>query len=270
MMVLDENTTKKLSILIVEDDKSACDDFKRYTDTCLNVRLCGITNSSTKALEMVKSTLPDAIILDLELHHGSGNGLQFLSDYSKLELTHRPYILVTTNNSSRITYETARNLGADFIMSKHEEDYSTQSVINFLLIIYPTLLTLRKHSAPINKITETSSEKQQRLTQLITRELDLVGISRKNIGYQYLTETILMTYENPDINATTILAQKYCKQDLSIARAMQYAILRAWRTSPIEDLQTYYTAKTHSCRGVPTLSEFIFYYTGLIREREKE
>lgn len=266
-MEFNVNTEKIMTILLIEDDKTASEEIRKYVDNCNTVRLTGITNNSKDALELVKSTLPDAIILDLELHHGSGNGLQFLSEYSKLELSHRSYILVTTNNSSQITYETARTLGADFIMSKHEESYSAQSVIDFLIMIYPTLLAMRKH--PDNPTAEiTPSEKKKRLSQAISRELELVGISRKNIGFKYLLETILLTYEQPDADTGSILGQKYHKNEVSIERAMQYAINRAWKTAPIEDLQTYYTAKTHSCRGVPTLSEFIFYYVDLLREKE--
>ncbi len=268
-MEFDEKIEKNLTFLLIEDDKTACDEINRYVDdNCNNVRLLGITNNVTDALEKVKATLPDAIILDLELHHGSGNGLQFLIEYAKLELPHRSYILVTTNNSSQITHETARSLGADFIMSKHEDDYSAKGVVDFLLMIYPMLLAMRKPADSAVFSTESPSEKKNRLTQIISRELDLIGISHKHIGYQYLLEAILLTYEQPNTNYSSVLGQNHHRTETAIDRSMQYAINRAWKTSPIEDLQTYYTAKTHSCRGVPTLSEFIFYYVDLIRERE--
>ena len=267
-MGFDEKTEKILTILLVEDDKTACDEIRKYADNCNNVRIVGITNSSSEALELVKFNLPDAVILDLELHHGSGNGLQFLTEYAKLELPHRSYILVTTNNSSQITYETARSLGADFIMSKHEENYSAQSVIDFLIMIYPTILSMRKTADHAIAMEKSPSEKKRLLTQAISRELDLIGINRKNIGYKYLLDTILLTYEQPGANTSSILGEKYHRNEISIDRAMQYAINRAWKTAPIEDLEKYYTAKTHSCRGVPTLSEFIFYYVDLLREKE--
>lgn len=268
-MGFDENTEKNLTILLIEDDKAACNELRKYIDdNCGDVRLAGITNNVTEALEQVKAFLPDAIILDLELHHGSGNGLQFLIEYAKLELPHRSYILVTTNNSSQITHETARSLGADFIMSKHEDDYSAKGVIDFLLMIYPMLLSMRKNTDSDLLSMESPSVKKNRLTQIISRELNLIGISHKHIGYQYLLEAIILTYEQPGANYSTVLGQKYHRTETTIDRAMQYAISRAWKTTPIDDLQTYYTAKTHSCRGVPTLSEFIFYYVDLIRERE--
>lgn len=254
-----------LRILLVEDDSDACDEIENYIDTCNDVSLIGITNHSAEALQMVCQHLPDAVILDLELHRGGGNGLLFLQELSKMELPLRPYILITTNNSSTITYETARNFGADFIMSKHESAYSGQYAIEFLRTIHATLLVSRKQAGSHIPNPPSPEEKQRKLIKRINRELDLVGINRKNVGYQYLTDAILITMKQPQVHLAGIIAQKYHKSDSSVERAMQNAINRAWRTMSTEELETYYTAKTHSERGVPTIMEFVFYYAGLLK-----
>ena len=269
-MNTNENNENILTILLVEDDKSACDEIEEYVDTCDNVCLVGITGNSNEALDLVKHHLPDAVILDLELHHGGGNGLLFLLGLSQMDLSYRPYILITTNNSSEITYESARKFGADFIMTKHESTYSGQYVIEFLRMIHATLLANKKMQAAHSAQNETPDSKQRKLTQRIYRELDLVGISRKNIGYQYLAESILITIEKPEANLAGIIAKKHHKSDSSVERAMQNAINRAWRTFPVEELEAHYTAKTHSCRGVPTIMEFIFYYAGLLKTGPKK
>lgn len=264
-MQTDKNTEQILRVLLVEDDKNECEEIENYIDTCDNVTLAGITNNSATALELVKQYLPDAVILDLELHHGGGNGLSFLLELSKLELSHRPYILITTNNSSEITYETARNFGADFIMAKHESTYSGKYAVDFLRMIHATLLSNPRMQAAHSADTLSPDEKKRKLTGRIHRELDLVGISRKNKGYQYLTDAILITMEKPEAHLTGIIGKKYRKSDASVQRAMQNAINRAWNTSSLAELETHYTAKTHSERGVPTLSEFIFYYVRLLQ-----
>ena len=46
---------------------------------------------------------------------------------------------------------------------------------------------------------------------------------------------------------------------------MQNAIEKAWKTSCIEDLKKYYTARISSSRGVPTMTEFIYYYAEKIK-----
>ena len=268
-MNTNENSNQILSILLVEDDKEACEEIENYVDTCDNVRLVGITNNSNEALELVQYHLPDAVILDLELHYGGGNGLLFLLGLAQLNLSHRPYILITTNNSSEITYESARKFGADFIMAKHESTYSGQYAVEFLRMIQANLISNQEMQASYSAVNESPDIKHRKLTDRIYRELDLVGISRKNIGYQYLTDAILITLDKPEANLASIIAKKYNKSDASVERAMQNAINRAWRTFPIEELEAHYTAKTHSCRGVPTIMEFVFYYAGLLKNNSK-
>jgi DNA-binding NarL/FixJ family response regulator len=129
-----------MRILLVEDDTSLCTDYISYIDKYDDVLLVGTTNNSTKAIEIIKDTLPDVIILDLELHNGSGNGLFVLKMLKEISLDIIPYVLVTTNNSSVTTLETARKLGADFILSKHQDDFSPSNVIDFLQIIQPTII----------------------------------------------------------------------------------------------------------------------------------
>ena len=124
----------KLSILLVEDDPNACKRIINLVDNSADMMLVGVTSISDKALDYIKDTLPDTVILDLELHRGSGSGLDVLNGLKALNLNVVPYILVTTNNSSTITYETARSLGADYIMAKHQEKYSEKAVIDFFIM----------------------------------------------------------------------------------------------------------------------------------------
>lgn len=129
----DDITMKeKLEILLVEDDPETCAEFAELIYDTDELILIGVTNNDSKALDYIRDSQPDVVILDLELHHGSGNGLNVLNNMRNIELKKRPYMLITTNNSSTFTYESARTLGADFIMSKHQENYSVSGVLDFL------------------------------------------------------------------------------------------------------------------------------------------
>ena len=255
---------RELIILLVEDDEKACEELRSYIEQTSDIRLQGITNNSTEALELVRSGLPDAVILDLELHYGGGNGLFFLDGLKKMNLSHRPYILVTTNNSSVITLEQARSMGADFIMAKYESQYSAQYVVEFLRMMSDVILEAKaqtQNSAPV----VSEEERTRSLTQRIHRELDFVGISPKAIVYQYLTDAILLAFHDPQPNLCRKLSEKYHKTDVSIERAMQNAINRAWRTSDPDDLLEHYTARIRSDKGVPTLMEFVSHYVNVLR-----
>lgn len=257
--------SKQLTVLLIEDDEKACAAIEQYIDLCDDIKLSAITNSSAKALELTKYHLPDAVILDLELHHGTGNGLQYLKELPELSLTHMPYILITTNNSSAITYEYARKLGADFILCKYESDYSAQYVVEFLRMMQEVILTRNTQKAADMSESASPEALDRKLRQRIQRELDLIGINPKSVGYRYLIDAIAMIYHKPEINLARIIASKYQKSDSSVERAMQNAINSAWRHSDIEDLLKYYTGRIHSDKAVPTLMEFVYYYANKLK-----
>lgn len=252
-----------LNILLVEDDNSVCNRFLEYIENFEELKIIKVTNNSDQALLDVITYIPSVVILDLELHEGGGNGLEFLVRLKDSPLVHRPYILITTNNSSKITFQLARELGADFIMSKHQEHYSEKSVIDLLYKMKDSLLKYVK--------TEDEQELSPHITEknIITRihyELDLVEISQKAVGYKYLSDAILMIINNQRLSIIDDIALKYNKSTASVERAMQDLINRTWKTSDIETLSRYYTAPIHSTKGSPTTTEFIHYYARKISD----
>lgn len=252
----------KLTILLVEDDKFACNEIESYIDQLDDVSLVGITDDSNTALDLVKYHVPDAIILDLELHEGGGNGLFFLSKLHDMGLEKLPYVLITTQNTSNVTLEAARQLGADFIITKYEKDYSAQKPVELLRMMRNAI---QRHSAPNTTPTITPAEQNRKLTIRIHRELDAVGINPKAIGYEYLTEAIIIATKGNVPNLARQIALKYSKTQASVERAMQNAINRAWSSGNPDDLARNYTAVINYERGVPTLTEFVYHYASKFR-----
>ena len=256
---------RHLTVLLIEDNARECMQIEKCMDLCDEIDLVAVTNNSEDALELTKYHMPDAVILDLELHHGGGNGFLYLQGLSKLCLNHIPYILVTTNNSSTVTFDQARKLGADFILAKYESGYSSQYVVDFLKMMRDSII-----SKGASKILPESScgspEYQERkLRQRIQRELDLVGIRPSSVGYRYLTDAIALVYHNPESNISATLANTYKKNDFSIERAMQNAINHAWQHTDIEELLKHYTSRIRSDKSSPTNMEFIYYYANKLQ-----
>lgn len=257
---------KDLTILLVEDDSKACDEIAKCIDDTEGISLIDITNDSVIAAEIIRDGMPDVVILDLELHRGNGNGLFLLQTLREFPPIKMPYILVTTNNSSITTYEFVRQLGADFILSKHQQDYSAKMVIDLLRAISDVILKCADNRmAQGYKEDESSDRRRQRLTRRICSELNAVGINPKAIGYQYLVEGILIVIQAPTVNLCDRIGEKYHKTSSSVERAMKNAIVRTWRNQPIDDLLHHYTAKVSPERGIPTVTEFIYYYANKIK-----
>lgn len=256
---------RKLEIILVEDELTICKEFGEQISNSDELILLGFTNNSTKAVELIQEHLPDVVILDLELHQGGGDGLQVLKATQDMSLSKKPYMLITTNNSSTNTYEGARALGADFIMSKHQNGYSVKGVLDFLRIMSSTIKSSRISTSVASNTTETPEQHKRRVTKRIMRELDFVGISPKSKGYIYLTDAILLMIKSPTQSICSAIADKHSKSEPSVERAMQNAINRAWKTSNTEDLLTHYTAQIHSEKGAPTITEFICYYANKLK-----
>lgn len=255
---------KILKILLVEDEQAECREITRYIDTLEDVQLVAVTNTVCGALKHVQDYLPDAVILDLELHRGGGNGMQFLQELQIIKPKPFPYILVTTNNTSFITHENTRKLGADFIMVKSQSDYCAESVIDFLRALKNTIHSSQARLTE-RETEETPDQKRKRLYARVSSEMERIGISPKATGRKYLIDGIIMLYDGLPHNICGTIAQKYTKSDASVERAMQNAITATWRKTDIEDLETFYTARINSARGVPTITEFLHYYADKLK-----
>lgn len=259
-----------IKILILEDDAADRMQFEHCVTEHTDIEIVGCTANAAEALAIARQTNPDAMIIDLELHNGSGNGLQFLSDLKKTPLKTAPYLLITTNNSSHTTHEAARSLGADFILTKYESDYSADYVIGFLKMMHATI---HGNSAKEGAVTAKSSVCQNNrskcslhdipeteLMEFIRNELLLIGISPKAVGFHYLADAVFIKLQDSHANVYKIIGPKYKRSDPSIERAMQYAINRAWRTGDPDELLNKYTARISADRGVPTIMEFVYFY----------
>lgn len=256
----------KIDLVLIEDDIKTCNEYKTLIPYYGQLHLSGSTSDADEAIEMIKRRPPTAIVLDLELHKGKGNGLSFLKELNKLNLPKKPFVLVVTNNISTITHSAARNLGADFVITKNQNDYSVQMVLNFLL-------TFDEIGVPLdNSPTEKSVSKLKfgidyiaKMQDQINKELDQIGISPKLKGRQYLRDAIELTCNKKRSNLCAEIGKAYSKTNASVERAMQTAINHAWRNTDIETLEKNYTSYINPRKGVPTVTEFIYYYADKVK-----
>jgi response regulator of citrate/malate metabolism len=257
---------KTLKVLLIEDEPAECAAISRCIDKIEGIRLIGATNSIGKALADVSAYLPDAVILDIELHRGEGDGINFLEKLYSSDVF-RPFILVTTDNTSRIVYEKIRMLGADFIISKKQDNYSADYVVDFLMSMKSTIMYRKtRQGIPEEIMTlEDREDMNKRILKRIDIELDLIGISPRVLGRKYLIDAIYLIMMKPEPNFCKIIADNYGKSSQSVDHAMSNAIIRAWKNSDIEELNKLYTAKVDTKKGYPTYTEFIYFYARKIK-----
>lgn len=260
---------KPMSILIIEDDEFECQKFKAYIDIQEEVNLVATTNSSDEGLEYFKTYLPEAIILDIELHKGQGSGIEFIENAKKFMTDFKPIIVVTTNASSSILYDKLHEEGVDLVFYKKQTDYSPKLIISSLLSLRKMLHKFNNVDKNVETYIETIADYETKISKRIDTELNLIGISSHLKGRKYIHDAImyLIKGEIDEIGETVFnyLANIYKKSSSSISRVMQTAINNAWRNTSPEDLEKYYTAQVNYNTGVPSATDFVYYYRDKIK-----
>jgi len=257
---------KPMKILIIEDDLNDCNEFRKCVNERKDIELVGITSSDIEGLKCVKTKYPEGIVLDLELNNstsGNTDSFQFLSDVRELKLNYEPIVIVTTHINSKRAYDILHRKGVDLILYKDHPKYSCNHVLN-------QFINLRKVSTTNNSsfIEEIFENVEEKISNCINHELELVGVTSKMKGKQYIHDAILYLIKNEDENLSVIqyLTKTHKRSATTITNGIQNAIIHAWRVSAVDDLLNYYTAKINPQTGIPTPMEFIYYYRDKIKK----
>lgn len=175
-----------IKIILLEDNDAEIIAFQDFIETKNNITLISKTKSSDEALNLVKKHTPDVIILDLELHEGTGSGFDFLYNLKNSPLNYKPLIIVTTNIASNIIYDKLHKDFVDLIFYKRQPDYSPKLVIDSITLL------LQVPNFKVKTCTSLSDVNDTELRNRINKELDLIGISYKLKGREYIFEGILL------------------------------------------------------------------------------
>lgn len=255
-----------MKILIIEDDVNECNNFVNCIKSRKDVELVALTDSDVEGLKYVKLKRPEGIVLDLELNNsttGNNDSLEFLSKLRKMNLNYQPIVIVTTHVNSTRTYEILHRNGVDLILYKDHPNYSCEYVLN-------KFINLREITPKqtVTTLEEELKESENKISDCIYHELDLIGVTAKLKGRTYIHDAILYLIQNENSKTNVIqhLTKVYKKSGNTITNGIQNAIIHAWRVSSIEDLTTYYTARVNYETGIPTPMEFIYYYVDKIKK----
>lgn len=255
---------KPMKILVVEDDLDECNKIIEYSKQRKDIEIIAITDSDIDALKQVKAKNPEGIMLDLELNNsksGSTDSFEFLENLKKIK--YDPIVIVTTHVNSLRTYDVLHRNGVEIILYKDHPGYSPNQAFN-------KFISLRKKTTTIveNSIENELKNKEEKISELINNELDLVGITHNLKGRKYIQDAILFLIlnENSDESLIQYLSKIHKKSSSTITNGIQNAIIHGWRVSAIEDLEKYYTAKVNYQTGIPTPMELIYYYVSKIKK----
>jgi len=258
--------SKPMKILIIEDDVTDCNNLINCIKGRKDVELVAVTDSDVDGLKYVKTKQPEGIILDLELNNsksGNTDSFDFLDNLKKLKLNTAPVVIVTTHVNSKRTYDILHRKGVDLILYKDHPNYSCDHVLNQFINL--RISPISNDTASIEDLFKDENEK---ISNLINHELELIGVNSKLKGREYLHDAIMFLIQNENSNISVIqhLTNIYKKPASTITNGIQNAIIHAWRVSAVDDLLKHYTSTINHETGVPTPMEFVYYYRDKIKK----
>ncbi len=235
----------KIRVLIAEDNKEYALTLKADFDKCEDINVVGVAADGLEAVEYIKNTSPDVVVLDLVMPKLDGIGVME-KQYPK----NPEYIVISAAAQDKIIAK-AIDAGASYYMLKPVEH---DVIIDRIKGIF------RK-----SKHTDGFSAKPgfTDIESKVTDVIHEVGVPAHIKGYQYLREAIMMTIDNMDvINSITKLlyptvAKKYQTTASRVERAIRHAIEVAWDRGDTDVLNGIFGYTIASGKGKPTNSEFI-------------
>lgn len=252
--------SRRMNLILIEDNTADCIKFKNTAQLRFgnSVAIVGITNSSSEAVMLMDACSPDGVILDLELHKGEGSGVEFLKSIQ--DMSPKPVIVVTTNTPSDLLHNLVRDYDVAFIFYKRQKGYSPDAVISMLLDLW---FVQGGEDIPEPDTLPNTNEinRESRIRERMREEMDLIGISVKHKGREYIEEAVYISvYEGISDSVFYQVAERVKVTYSSVIRSIQTAINNAWLSTDVESLSKHYTAPIDIRTGVPSPTELVRYY----------
>lgn len=236
----------KKKILISDDNLALCSSLKDFISSHSDFEVVGIAANGIQALQLIESTDPDYLLLDIVMPELDGFGV-----LSALE-GKRPIVIMMSQLATDGFVQKAMQYGASYFLAK-PLDY------NRLL----RLLVELGEPQPVIQKPAPTSKRVRSIDEKIANLFISVGIPAHIKGYQFLREAIKMTIDTPDIiNSITKrlypgIAERYDTSASKVERAIRHAIEVAWSRGKIENINNIFGIKIYSPNEKPTNGEFI-------------
>lgn len=241
---------RKIRVLIGDASREFCEKVASHLSKTANIQVIGSSVDGLKALQLVKSELPDILILDLVMP--SLDGLGILEQISRMPES-KPKCIVVSSISHDNVAQSCMTLGAEYFMVK---PVSLESLTDRVLTLCSTAIQNLK--APL-----VMQKSNRSMEVIVTDIIHEIGIPAHIKGYQYLRKAIMMVIDDLEvINSITkelypTVAKEYNTTASRVERAIRHAIEVAWDRGDTEVLNSFFGYTIANSKGKPTNSEFI-------------
>ncbi|MBN5957763.1 sporulation transcription factor Spo0A [Clostridioides difficile] len=253
---------EKIKIVLADDNKDFCQVLKEYLSNEDDIDILGIAKDGIEALDLVKKTQPDLLILDVIMPHLDGLGV--IEKLNTMDIPKMPKIIVlSTVGQDKIT-QSAINLGADYYIVK---PFDFVVFINRIRELVSNRVTqVEPKPRPVQETQMTRSDFVKNVGNIeteITNIIHEIGVPAHIKGYLYLREAIKMVIDNVELLGAVTkelypsIAKKFNTTPSRVERAIRHAIEVAWSRGKVDTINQLFGYTVHNTKGKPTNSEFI-------------
>lgn len=257
----------KIKVLICDDSKDFIEILSTQLESEENIELVGIAHDGYQAIDLIKETNPDVLILDVIMPMLDGLGV--LERLNNINLAKRPEIIMLSALCQEKIVHHAINFGADYFMLK-PFDY------NMLLsrILQCSKVDCSQYISNTSPVTNTITRNTLIQTDHVTLSSDNISIKITNLmheigipahirGYQYLRLAIEKVIEDVDLigcitkELYPLVAKEFNTTPSRVERAIRHAIEVSFNRGNCSIHQNLFGIHPNSSKFKPTNSEFI-------------
>ena len=253
---------EKIKIVLADDNKDFCQVLKEYLSNEEDIEILGIAKDGIEALDLVKRTQPDLLVLDVIMPHLDGLGV--IEKLNAMDIPKMPKIIVLSAVGQDKITQSAINLGADYYIVKP---------FDFVIFINRIRELVSNKTAHIEPKSRVNTDIQMTRSDFvknsgnieteITNIIHEIGVPAHIKGYLYLREAIKMVIDNVELLGAVTkelypsIAKKFNTTPSRVERAIRHAIEVAWSRGKVDTINQLFGYTVHNTKGKPTNSEFI-------------
>ena len=259
---------ENVNVVIVDDNPMILNTLDEVISSEAGLSVIGRADNGKDAIDMIKDTQPDVVLLDLVMPQM--DGITVVENIKKKTsmLKNPAFIILSAVGGEQMTEE-AFQAGANyFLMKPFDKDILVNKIRRIgkrpvRPVPGKVLEAPLKAATPEEAAMNREEYMKEHLETDITKMLHELGIPAHIKGYQYLRDAISMVVRDREMMeaVTKILYPEIAKKNYTsssrVERAIRHAIEVAWGRGSREVIDELFGYIISTGKGKPTNSEFI-------------
>ena len=259
---------ENVNVVIVDDNPMILNTLDEVISSEAGLSVIGRADKGKDAIDMIKDTQPDVVLLDLVMPQM--DGITVVENIKKKTsmLKNPAFIILSAVGGEQMTEE-AFQAGANyFLMKPFDKDILVNKIRRIgkrpvRPVPGKVLEAPLKAATPEEAAMNREEYMKEHLETDITKMLHELGIPAHIKGYQYLRDAISMVVRDREMMeaVTKILYPEIAKKNYTsssrVERAIRHAIEVAWGRGSLEVIDELFGYTISTGKGKPTNSEFI-------------